>query len=97
MDNFQHIIAILDIGLNIPLEIVLQTAGIQNIRHLLHIPDDRLDVLEYMKGDVSLPVPDCQITSQRLFIQLCKYKALTNDPVIHYQLFTKEIFSSLNF
>ena len=72
MDNVNHIITILNIGLNSPLERSLQTTGIQNIRHLLRMSDDLLGMMEYMKGDVPLPVPDYQIASLRLFIEFYK-------------------------
>ena len=35
MDDFKHIIQMLDIGLSSELERVLQTKGIQSIRHIL--------------------------------------------------------------
>ena len=49
MDNFKHVLQILDIGLNSELERALQIAGITSTRHILRMTDDVLDNLKFKK------------------------------------------------
>ena len=88
-DDFEHVLQIMDIGLNTELERALQTERIDSIRHVLRMEDDFLTNLEYDKGDVKLPVPRYQITSLRLFIEYCKYRKRAGDPIEDYQSLTK--------
>ena len=88
MDNFNHVIQIMDIGKNSCLERALQIRGINSIRHMLWMDNDTLKNIEYKKGDKLIPVPDYQIASLRLFIEYCKYRARANNPVNEYSFLT---------
>ena len=90
MDDFKHVLHIIDMNENSELERALQTAMITSVRHLLRITDEVLDNLELKKGDTTLPVSTYQTASLRLFIEYCKYRARANDPVLEFQLLTKE-------
>ena len=84
IDNFKHVLQILDIGLNSELERALQTECIDSIRHILRMEDNFLSSFEYNKGDIQLPVPRYQITSLRVFIEYCKYRKRDGDPIENY-------------
>ena len=68
MDDFKHVLQIIDVGLNSELERALQTAMITSVRHILRMIDDVLDNLEFKKNGKPLPVPRFQIASLRLFV-----------------------------
>jgi hypothetical protein len=57
MDDFKHVLHIIDIEPNSELERALQTAMITSVRHLLRMTDEVLDTLEFKKGGKKLPVP----------------------------------------
>ena len=90
MDDFKHVLHIIDMNENSELERALQTAMITSVRHILRITDEVLDNLEFKKGDKTLPVPTYQTASLRLFIEYCKYRARAKDPVLDFQIITKE-------
>ena len=69
MDDFNHIIKILDIGIISELERVIQTTGIQSIRHPLQMKHYVLSVLDFKKGGVLFPVPNFQIASLYICIE----------------------------
>ena len=71
MDDFNHVIQIMDIGKNSCLERALQIRGINSVRKLLRMDKDTIKVLEYKKSDKLIPVPDFQISSLQLFIEYC--------------------------
>ena len=90
MDDFKHVIQIMDIGTNTPLEKALQIRGINSIRYVFRMDSDTLKNLEYKKNDKFIPVPDYQIASLRLFIEYCKYRARANNPVTDYIFLTQD-------
>ena len=51
---------------------------------------DALKTLGYKKNDKFISVPDFQISSLRLFIEYCKYRARANNPVTDYILLTQQ-------
>ena len=90
MDDFKHVLQIIDVGLNSELERALQTAMITSVRHILQMTDEVLDNLEFKKNNKPLPVPRYQIASLRLFIEYCKYRNRAGYPVQDFQLVTQE-------
>jgi hypothetical protein len=90
MDDFKHVLQILDIGLNSELERDLQIVMITSTRHILQMTNEVLDNLEFKKCNKPLPVPRYQIASLCLFIEYCKYRNRAGDPVQDFQLVTQE-------
>ena len=84
MDNFEHIIKILHIGIIIELEGALKIEGIQSIQHLLRMNKHELTTIEFMKGDVPTPVPKYQVASLRLFVEYCKYRKKAGNPIDYF-------------
>ena len=57
MDDFNHIIKILDIRISSELEKSLQTEGIHSTRYLRQMKNGALTSIEFKKVDVMLLVP----------------------------------------
>ena len=96
MDDFNHVIQIMDIGKNSCLERALQIRGINSVRKLLRMDKDTIKVLEYKKSDKLIPVPDFQISSLQLFIEYCKYRARVNNHILDYTYLTQDDLDQFN-
>jgi hypothetical protein len=71
IDDVNHVVKILYIGIISELERALQSEGIQSTMHLLWMNDADINNIEFKKGDAKLPVPIYQVASLRLFINYC--------------------------
>ena len=96
MNDFKHVIQILDIGTSIELERALQSEGIQSTRRILQTTYYVLNNLEYKKGVTQLPVPRYQVASLRLFIEYCKYRTRASDTFENFQLLTQDELDDFN-
>ena len=71
IENVNHVVKILYIGISSDLERALQSEGIQSTMHLLWMKDDDINNIDFKKGDAKLLVPIYQLASLRLFIYYC--------------------------